>query len=212
MTDFVAPPEGRTFSDQLVQRFEPWLTADLQQYLEAIATMFDQIVLLAYDTDTEAGWTILFDPDRCPDYALPYLAQYVGEVLPAGIAEADAREWIKDAPNQRRGTPRSVFLAAQRHLTGSRTVAMIERPGGVVDSVQIRTYVSNTPDAVQTKKDILSVLPADVLLDYATTTGNTWNDVKAAYPTWTALKATGKTWATVSSTLSGYTLFPRPKP
>jgi hypothetical protein len=210
-----APSEADdTFADQLVRRLAPWLTPDLETYLRAIASMWDEVALYAFDYDTAderfEGWTILFDPDRCPAPALPHLAQYRGENLPIGLSEAAQREWIKDAPNQTRGTPRAVFEAAQRRLTGGRLVSMLERAGGVVDKVQIVTYTSQTPDPTSTQADILSVLPADVILEYLVQAGQNWTQVKATYATWNAAKV--KTWTQVLSTLSGYSQYPGSTP
>jgi hypothetical protein len=160
-------PDDDSFAAQLVRRHEPWLTADLDGFLRAVASMFDQVVTYSADTDTNEGWVILFDPDLCPAEALPYLGQLVGEVppMPVGLPEAAAREWIKDNPNARRGTAQSVFQAAQRKLTGSRQVSMFERYQGVVDQLAIRTNTTQTPDPAGTRADILSTLPADVVLE-----------------------------------------------
>jgi hypothetical protein len=185
------------------------LTADLDGFLRAMATMFDQVILYSADTDEQEGWVTLFDPDLCPAEALPYLAQLVGEVLPTGLPEAAAREWIKDNPNARRGTPESVFLAAQRKLTGGRLVSMFERFQGVVDVVAIRTNVSQTPNPAGTLADILSALPADVVLDYQAVTGTTWDNVKATYASWNALTTTTKSWEALVSGLVGWDHYQR---
>jgi hypothetical protein len=117
--------------DDLPLALEPWLTADLQTYAEVIGEMFAGTEMWEGRGEDD-GWSILLDPDRCPAIALPYLAQYVGETLPDGLVERDealAREWIKDAPNQRRGTNYAIFRAAQRKLTGSRLVSIRNRDG-----------------------------------------------------------------------------------
>jgi hypothetical protein len=210
MAVFPAPdPTDDSFAAQLVRRHEPWLTADLDGFLRAMATMFVQVILYSADTDEQEGWVTLFDPDLCPAEALPYLAQLVGEVLPTGLPEAAAREWIKDNPNARRGTPESVFLAAQRKLTGGRLVSMFERFQGVVDVVAIRTNVSQTPNPAGTLADILSALPADVVLDYQAVTGTTWDNVKATYASWNALTTTTKSWETLVSGLVGWDHYQR---
>jgi PKD repeat protein len=204
-------PDGDTsFADQLVRRFEPWLTIELEQYLRAVASMFEEVELYAFDVENDdefyEGWTILFDPARCPAAALPYLAQFVGERLPDDATEADRRERIADRPTQRRGTPESVFQAAQRHLTGGRLVSMFERYTGVIDLVAIRTNARETPDPAQTQRDVLSMLPADVVLDYLAVTGRTWDDTKGG--TWTTVKA--KTWSDTISGLTGWATFQGP--
>jgi hypothetical protein len=199
-----------TFADQLAYRHSPWLNDELQAFLQALASMFAQVELYAFDWETDddagEGWTRLFDPDLCPAEALPYLAQVLGETLPVGLGEAASREWIKDNPNARRGTAESVFLATQRHLTGSRLVSMFERYNSVVDQVAIRTNASETPSPAQTRADILSVLPADVILDYLTVTGFTWDD--AEVNTWTAAKAS--TWSDLVSQRTGWGHYERP--
>jgi hypothetical protein len=203
-------PDDDSFAAQLVRRHEPWLTADLDGFLRAVASMFDQVVTYSADTDTNEGWVILFDPDLCPAEALPYLGQLVGEVppMPVGLPEAAAREWIKDNPNARRGTAQSVFQAAQRKLTGSRQVSMFERYQGVVDQLAIRTNTTQTPDPAGTRADILSTLPADVVLDYQVVPGTVWDDAKAS--SWTVTKA--KDWDTLMSGLTGWDHYERPTP
>jgi len=158
------------------------------------------------------GWTILFDPDRCPVQALPYLAQYKGERLPVGWTEALAREQIRDAPNMHRGKPLSMFQAAQKNLTGNRLVSMTERADGVKDKVRIITYTSQTPSPAKTLADIRAVTPADVILDYQTLSGQTWRDVRTRYATWRALMTDNPTWAKVATNLAGTPTYVRPVP
>jgi hypothetical protein len=200
-------PSDDTFAAQFVRRHEPWLTADLDVFLRAVAAMFNQVVLYSADTDEQEGWVTLFDPDLCPAEALPYLAQVVGEVLPTGIAEASAREWIKDNPNARRGTAESVFQSAQRRLTGGRLVSMFERYQGVVDVVAIRTNTSQTPDPTGTLADILSALPADVALDFQVVPGTVWDDTKTN--PWSTYSS-AKTWEVLTSGLTGWAYYQRP--
>jgi hypothetical protein len=204
------------FLDELIARHEPWLTDDLQTYLQAISTMVEELELYLGD-DEEYAWAILFDPDRCPVKALPYLAQYVGERLPTGISEAAAREWIKDNPNAKRGTLQSIFLAAQRHLTGDRVVAWWERSDGVgtigeqEDHLLIRTLTDQTPSEGQTLTDILSVTPADIEVHYDSLAGQTWADV-AAIGTWTAVDTAYDSWSNLASDQDWPDVFSRPAP
>jgi hypothetical protein len=209
-----------SFADDLVARHEPWLNDDLETFLRAIASMFDDVELYALDVVdedsnvTDEGWTILLDPDRCPALALPYLAQYVGERLPVGLEVSDpalAREWIKDAPNQRRGTMRSMFQAAQRRLLGTRLVAFRERDVEV-DRVTFITYSSQTPDPAGTYADIRGQAPADVILNVAVRDGQAWFSVKDDYSTWRAVKDAYATWADVRADETGASTYSRPRP
>ena len=138
-------------ADDFVAALAPWMTPDLETYARAIGGMFAEVEMWAEDSPTLPGWGILLDVNTCPAKALPYLAMYVGERLPAGITEAAAREWIRDAPNQVRGTPYSIFRAAQRYLTGQRTVQIIERePSGGTTQTWTAATVGGTWAAVGT--------------------------------------------------------------
>jgi len=205
-----------SFADDLVERLEPWMTPALEEYVRSAARVFSEVELYAFDVVDEdgnllEGWTVLFDPDRCPAQALPYLAQYVGEILPMGVPEALAREQIKDRPNSRRGRPIAMFQAAQKRLVGNRLVSMRES-NGTVDTVTIITYTDQTPDPAGTEDDIRRVTPADVILDYQVLPGQTWQDVKDSYATWQALKDDNATWAELATGQVGATTYVRREP
>ena len=211
--------ESDLFVDTLLQQFEPWLTGDLITYLRALASMFAEVEQWAFPTreagDEEwedDGYTILVDPDRCPDKGLAWLAQFVGERLPPGIEGAMAREWIKDNPNNNRGTPRSIFLATQRRLTGDRLVTMIERPGVAVDEISVTTYTAQTPDPEGTRLDILDATPADVILEYQVVAGQLWDDVNTDNASWQEAKDTYPTWSDMATDMAGDASFGRPRP
>lgn len=203
--------------ETLIESFEPWMTADLQDYLSVLSGMFAETLLYSDDTDEYEGWTLLLDPDRAPAAALPYLAQYVGEILPVGISEPMAREWIKDAPNQVRGTVQSIVRAAQRSLAGMRHVAIVERDngsGGVnVDRLTVITYTSETPYPAAVLADLLMVVPADIVLNYETLAGQTWLMLRdSPSRTWATVKSSYPTWAEAQGSLIGLTTWTRPVP
>lgn len=183
-----------SIADDYVAAHEPWLTDDLEDFLRVIGEMFAEVELYAFDTDDDEGWTILLDIDRAPRAALPYLAQYVGERLPTGLTEEEERAWIRDAPNQRRGTLGSIVAAAQRWLTGARLVTVIERDGGP-DKLTIVTYAVDTPNQSLVTMELESVVPADISLTYVVTGGQIWSQVIATDATWTASLAGSATWA-----------------
>lgn len=196
--------------NDLVAAFEPWLTTDLEDFLRSIGTMFAEVELYAVDeNDDMLGWSILLDPDLSPVAALPYLAQYVGEELPVGLTEAQQREWIKDAPNQRRGTVLGIVRAAQRTLTGTRLVAVNERESDE-DHLGIITYTDQTPNTAQVRADILSVMPADIVLNYSSLGGQSWSSVNSNFATWQDVKNNYATWAEVRADTPGYTIFTHP--
>lgn len=185
--------------NNLIDQLEPYLTDDLDDFVDSLATMFDQLELYI-GLDGEDDWGILFDVDVCPYPGLPYLAMYVGERLPVGIDDAEARQWIKDAPNQQRGTVQSIYQAAKRSLTEPKLVALIERSDGTAgdhpDHLVIITYTDQTPDPAQLARDLNEVVPADIALHRTiqdgqswqqlklSVNGTSWNQVKSHYPSW----------------------------
>lgn len=206
-------------SDEVIsvwlERLAPYMTPDLEDYLSACASMFFQVEEYAGLFDEENGWQVLLDPLLCPAPALPYLGQYIGERIPQGTSEADMRQWILDQPNMRRGTLISIVSAAQRSLTGTRMVSVRERSGAAAnpeDYLAVRTYTTETPDPAQVYADLIKVVPADIDLDYAAATGQTWGDVQTAYATWQAVADANATWDKVAGALAGYTTVNRPRP
>ena len=203
-------------AEDLVAAFAPWMTPDLEDYLTAIGGMFSESELYALqETEDDIPWSILLDPDRAPVQALPYLAQYVGEQLPVGLDEVGLREWIKDAPNQRRGTIESIVRVAQRYLTGQRTVAIHERSGVALqpeDYITVQTYTAETPNPALTFADLRrDAIPADIVLTHNVMDGQAWQDVKTANATWAVVKATYATWEDARTQMPGFTVFTRPR-
>lgn len=203
-----------TWADDAVAAIAPWYTVDYETYVRGLMSMFAEVELFADDVldddgnVTNVGWSILFDPDRIPAKGLPYLAQWVGERLPQGLTEAEARTWVKNAPNQFRGTPYSVARAAQRWLTGSQIVQIRERShlDGTVDSdyLAVQTFTVDTPDPGLVLAELRKVVPGDIVLDFQTTTGATWADVHILYTSWGAVSAANPTWADVAALVGGF--------
>jgi hypothetical protein len=179
---------------------KPWWTQDFEDWLTVIGEMFAPVEVLAADReDGTAGWSVMLDVDVAPSGGLPYLAQWVGERLPQGISEVAARQWIRDAPNQVRGTAEGIARAGQRHLTGTRTIMMHERYkiGGAADPdyLTVLTLESETASETTTRADLLSCMPADIQLDYDAVSGVIWATVESV-GTWADVEAEG-TWADV---------------
>ena len=204
-------------AEDLVEAFQPWMTPDLQDYLEAIGSMFSEVeeITQGMEGDEEPLWTLL-DPDLCPAKCLPYLAQYIGERLPLGIIEPAAREWIKDAPNSRRGTIQSIIRAAQRSLTGLRTVQIRERAGiggtDNADRIVVVTYEAETPSESAVRIDLDTVVPGDLELVYSVEVGQSWQDVDDTYATWADVAADNDNWQELRAPMPGHTTYTRPRP
>lgn len=214
----MSPVPANTVGTLLAQQMGVYMTPDLQDYLNAIGAMYEEVDELAGILAEDEGWSILLDPDLCPVRALPYLAMYVGERLPEGLTEVMQREWIKDAPNMRRGTLTAIIAAAQRTLTDPRAVSIMERSGdpgqgNAEDFISVRTYSSQTPDPGAVLQNLLSVVPADIVLDYSAVGGQTWAQAKTNWgPTWQNIRNHYGTWAAILADKSGYTSWQRPRP
>ena len=198
-----------TWADDAVAAIAPWWTPDHETYIRAVMVMTEQVELFADDQDDGTpGWSIMLDPDACPVYGLPYLAQWVGERLAAGITELDARTQIKAMPNQWRGTPYSIVRAAQRWLTGPRYVQVRERSrlDGTADpdAVSVQTFASQTPNPDLVAAELRTVIPADIVLDYRTTEGSIWENIETAYADWAAVESALPTWAEVAGLEAGF--------
>jgi hypothetical protein len=206
---------SNTVGELLIEQHLPYLTPDLEDYLNAIGSMFNEIDAYVGILAEEDGWSALLSSTRCPANGLNHLAMYVGERLPSGLDEVMAREWIADAPNQRRGTMYSIVGAAQRTLTGTRLVSIQERSGGGAnpeDYLTVRTYTSQTPNPAAVLADLRTVVPADIALDYAAASGQSWNQLKATSPTWDAVKSGYASWNEVATKQFGYAIYSRPRP
>jgi hypothetical protein len=206
-----------SLADDFVAAFEPWITPDLEEYLRAIGGMFSEVELYSVAADDELGWSVLLDTDLCPPKALPHRAMYAGERLPVGISDVMAREWIKDAPNQIRGTVASIVRAAQRRLIGQRTVQIDERSGvggtDDPDRLIVNTYTSETPDPAGVFADLRrDVVPGDIVLVHQVLGGQTWASVRTTYATWAAVRTANPTWQDLRHATPGFTTYTRPRP
>jgi hypothetical protein len=201
-------------ADQLAEAITPWWTQDFEDFVRAIGAMFAHAELYCADVDEDdgsGGWEAMLDPDQSPTEALPYLAQWVGEVLRAGMTDEQMREWVKGRPNSRRGTPNAIGLAAQRSLTGGRTVQVFERtkndgtpdPNG--DEFVVYTYAAETPNPSLVWSDLQDVIPADMVCHYTVLTAATWASIESGHSTWAAVKSAYPTWTEVRSGVGGGT-------
>jgi hypothetical protein len=109
--------------------------------LEQVAQVFDP------DGDVPPLAPILA-LELCPDWALPWLAQWVGIRIPSGMSATDARALIGDVSGFARGTPASLRAAVQTTLTDSKTVWFRERDGSPY-RLEVVTLTSETPDAAK---------------------------------------------------------------
>jgi hypothetical protein len=189
---------------------------ELTVFAEAIGQMFLEVEQYTVDTDpngnpTQPSWSVMLDPTLCPIAGLPYLAQWVGEILPFGIGPTDMRNWIIQGPNQIRGTPLSIARAAWRYLNGSKTVQIWEshRLDGTanVDYIAVRVYEHEVTNLRALMAQLRAAVPADIILDFLVSTGAIWEDIFLGYTSWAALHAAKSTWSEVTGVTASYNIW-----
>jgi hypothetical protein len=124
-------------------------------FLGAVGHALGELHDVVRDTPDGPGWSVLLDPDRCPAWALPWLAQFAGVTLTPDADEATWRSEITNPSALRRGTPAALREAAQRTLTGGKRFTLYERVYSAYRDVAI-TYAAETPDPAATERAILS--------------------------------------------------------
>ena len=152
----------------------------------------------AADTDSQVGWQLMLDPAICPARALPFLAQWVGAVVPVGASEATARAIVTHSPGFARGTPASVVAAAQLWLTSSQHVTLTERYGGNAYAVQVQVYTTEVIDLTQLTAAVRATLPAGFLLTVTSIAGWTIAQMQSEHPTYSWVTI-GADWATMTA-------------
>lgn len=178
------------------QEDEPTVDYALARYCGALASPLEELASLARDSDEGPGWSALLDPVRCPAWALPWLAQFVGVTIraPATPAEeATARQLITDHPGFQRGTPLAIEQAVALTLSGTRSVRLTERSGGSAYQLLIATLTAETPNAAATTAAAKAAVPAGIVVTVSVTAGAIWQDV-LNHGTWTAHLAARPTW------------------
>jgi phage tail P2-like protein len=168
---------------RLYARWEPFQDVDAEQgyplaYLAEAMCVANEIAdILARDSDTHEAWHIIFDPNACPAYVLPWLALAIGVRLLPSDTEAVARARIAAAAGWRRGTRQAIVEEAQPTLTGTKTVR-VTKVGAWEIAVLVRT--SETPDAAATELAVRRQKPAAVILDFIVSDDVIWAEAGAA--------------------------------
>lgn len=145
-------------------------------YLGGIGEMFQKFSAILR---RNPSWSPIFDVDECPDEALPYLAQFVG-VRPVP-GDPKLRDRIRSLATFGRGRTAALLDAARLRLTGSKSVTVYERWGGDPYTVRVVTRTDETPDPAFTLRDLLAAKPAGLILEHVLATGQTFDDLDAAY-------------------------------
>jgi hypothetical protein len=199
------PPATAPYGERLRERTQP-LAPDDERYgyahwilCESIARIFLELQeVFDPDDPTVPPVAPILSVDLCPDWALPWLGQFVGVQLPVGIAPDAAREAIRSVAGWSRGTRRALEAAAGFYLTGAKTVYFRERDAGNAYALEVVTVTAETPDPAQVLAALAAQKPAGIILRYRTVegwdyeqvilTGDTYADLTAAYATYDDLR------------------------
>jgi len=169
----------------------------------AIGAMYQLLDDLERDTPEGPGWSPLVDLNRCPDDALPWLAQFVGVRLLPDTTPAEQRARILATDGWRRGTREAIESATAATLTGTKSVVVRERDGGDAYALRVQTLVRETPDSAATLSAILSQKPAGIVLTYQTLTGQDYQTVKTTNANYTAVKTKYATYTGMTNDTPG---------
>lgn len=200
-------PEASQAAEELYSALDPAFTvADeandwtaLKICMAIVAGKLDLLWEYLIDDVTDLpAWSILLDPERCPDEALPWLAQFDGAVLTPEM-DAEARRNAIQVPEAfSRGRLASLEAVAKRRLTGTKTILVTERYTGNPWRLRVETIEAETPDPEGTERDIKQLqTPIGIVLFFNTRAIWDWGEVKAEiakYPTWKSIKEAFAIW------------------
>lgn len=163
---------------------------------------------IVYDLSINS-WKDILNIDSIPDEALAWLAQFVGAQIPlAPVSPPDpdywdkVREYIRDNPEFRIGSPIAIVTAAQQYLTGEKTVILRERNGSPY-KLEVRTRTNETPNSNLVLSAILAHKPGGIILDYATVTGQDYQEIYTNFATYQTVYTTYLTYQGVFTNTPG---------
>lgn len=194
----MARPSVSESAEEMFDALGPWSRADgeetgwaLLHLCEATAGRLDPLRSIVMDDEDHPGWSSVLDVDRAPREWLPWLAQFVGVRLPAGLDEVAERARIRSTDGFNRGTPAAIKGAARQYLRGpdgtpdTATVFLTERHGSAY-RLTVAVHASEmiaSADVIY--KAVLEQKPAGIVLNpISVVTGNdylTLRDENASY-------------------------------
>lgn len=177
-----------------VAQLDPTVGWSLLIYLNGLGVMFQLLDDVVRDSPEGPGWSVLMDLDRCPASALPWLAQFVGVRIPAGLTEAQQRAWAGSTDGFKRGTRQAMVGAAAATLTGDKTVVFRERSGDPAVKpeyayfLDVSTYDSQTPNPTATLAALTAQKPGGIILRYAHHPGQDYQSLKDGNASYAVVK------------------------
>lgn len=167
----------------------------LLKFCDALATvMLERVHSLVAAVSGRPPWQIAMDPETAPDFALAWLAQFVGAELEAAMSDSEQRDAIEVPQGWRRGTPESMREIARRTLTGTKSVNLIERDGDPYDLTVHVLSSEQTLMPTETARLIRKGKPIGLVLTYSATGGETWTQFDTATSSWDDAAEKFPTW------------------
>jgi hypothetical protein len=167
------------FGAALIDALQPWITLHLCWLCDAIGVAADpwwtQIMDLGVDdglTPTvgtyvggelvtegyQPGYGAALNPSVASGSELQYLAQFVGVQLPTGVSDDNARSLIMEEGGFHRGTPAALIAAAKRNLSGTQSVALLERMNGAGQADAYAFSVVVRPEEVVNQAALITAI------------------------------------------------------
>lgn len=200
-------PEASAAAEELYSALEPAFTTGdedrdwiaLKICMAIVAGRIDLLHgYLIDDVLNLPAWAVIFDPERAPAEALPYLAQFSGAILTPEMTEAARRNAIQTPEAFSRGRKASLEAVVKRRLEGTKAVVVTERYASSAWKVRIETLEAETPDPDGVVADLVRFQkPVGVLLFFNTRVAWDWGQLQEEaelYPDWSAVKGAFATW------------------
>ena len=168
---------------ELVQDADTQYT--LLSWLEGICAQLQIIDDLCRDSEFGPGWSIVMDVGRCPNYALPWLAQFVGVNIPGSI----------------RGTSPSQDLAMRQTILAKNSFARGSL-AGILNGILLILGAGSSVNIIERYPD-----PYSLTIQYTDADGNlTYAELANQYPWYTNSGGT----PSVDGSFATYSAFPVP--
>lgn len=205
---YPAKPELAPTGERLRDRTAPLAPHDdrygyAHAYLcGSLGAIFDEVAEVFDPEGDVPPMAPLLDPELCPDWALPWLAQFVGITLPAGMPPDEAREVIGAVYGFRRGTRQAMEAAAALYLTGEKTVHFRERDPDSPDppyTLEVVTLDEETPDPAAVERALIALKPGGLVLKYRGVVGWDYQEMTGEGGTYLALKSKFATYYTLTT-------------
>lgn len=139
------------------------------------------------------GWAKLVDVDLCPEWALPWLAQFVGTTLAPDLDESSKRLAIRKSSGFARGSVEAIRGAAQSYLRGGKTVDILERDTSSYHYT-VRVYAGEVVDLAGLQSALVAAKPAGLTFSLDVRSGLTYDQIAATNRTYNQLAATWSTY------------------